>query len=376
MEFEQVMQEVKRRAAERRAAHPEIQAELERLAGLPGGVEHYDISEFQTDLREANVYHNPGQLPPKTPFRFLKRLVLRLMQVYTREQTIYNAATVRTLNRLTQRVAVLSQHNTDLKHQLETFESKQNVANQQMRSEQEDTVLFIRTMERINAGPAPVPTFGRKDLDVALAEEIGRASFPNWLAFAARFRGGEEEIRRKQSVYVEVFRHHDPVIDIGCGRGELLELLRDADISALGIELDSKVAEYARSKGLDVRQADLFDYLSSLADESVGGFFCGQVIEHLDWPPLISLLTLMHRKLSIGGIGVLESPNPSCFNIYAESLYIDPTHRRPYHPLGMQFLCEGLGFVDVRVEYHSPVPDSNRLPFYSHFQDYAIIARK
>jgi len=250
------------------------------------------------------------------------------------------------------------------------------VANQQMRSEQEDTVLFIRTMERINAGPAPVPTFGRKELDVALAEKIGRASFPNWLAFAARFRGDEEEIRRKQSVYVEVFRHHDPVVDIGCGRGELLELLRDANISALGIELDSKVAEYARSKGLDVRQAEMFDYLNSLADDSVGGFFCGQVIEHLDWPPLISLLTLMHRKLSIGGIGVLESPNPSCFNIYAESLYIDPTHRRPYHPLGMQFLCESLGFVDVRVEYQSPVPDSNRLPFYSHFQDYAIIARK
>ena len=180
----------------------------------------------------------------------------------------------------------------------------------------------------------------------------------------------------QQRPYLEIFRHCSPVVDIGCGRGEFLKLLTEDGIEAWGIESDPTLAEYLRRRGLPVREGDLFEILSGEDDGTIGGIIAAQIIEHLSWDQLRTLLILARDKLAAGGILLLESLNPCCPAIYAESLYLDPTHLRPYHPAGVAFLCENLGFSGVDIRYSCPVSPERHIAPFSEHQHYALIARR
>jgi len=215
--------------------------------------------------------------------------------------------------------------------------------------------------------------------------------------FEERFRGTEEEIREHQRIYVPYFEGCDNVVDIGCGRGEFLELLRERGIKARGMDLDLDMILLCRDKGLDVVMGDAFAYLASLPDESVGGVFAAQVIEHLPPRRIIELVKLCHRKLSPGGVLILETPNPKCLMVFAESFYKDPTHIQPAHPDTMQFLFGATGFTEVELRFLAPVDPALAIPslhapgadvesfnggierlnaLLFGFQDYAVIGRK
>src|ERR1700736_4197878 len=105
----------------------------------------------------------------------------------------------------------------------------------------------------------------------------------DWLRFADRFRGSEESVKQRHRLYAERFAGQSSVLDLGCGRGELLEVLREAGISARGVDLHEESLALCAAKGLEVEKADLFQYLDSLPDSSLGGVICAQVVEHL--PP-------------------------------------------------------------------------------------------
>lgn len=207
----------------------------------------------------------------------------------------------------------------------------------------------------------------------------------DWLQFAERFRGSFESIKRSFERYVPLFRDCSSILDLGCGRGEFLELMREAGVSARGIDLNEESVSRCRSNGLEAERADIFQYLSDLPDQSVGGIFCAQVIEHLPPAQVLALVQLCARKLQPGAPIVFETPNPECLAIFATHFYIDPTHVRPVPPTLMAFYLEEAGLAQIEVSRFSPaidtMPSLEKLPpeFRQEFfdgLDYSISARR
>jgi len=180
----------------------------------------------------------------------------------------------------------------------------------------------------------------------------------DWLKFAERFRGSEDDIRARQGIYASRFAQHAPVLDLGCGRGEMLQVFREAGIAARGIDSNDDSIALCQANGLDAEKADLFAYLSALPDASLGGVICCQVVEHLPQARLPEMIRLVHAKLRTGGLLALETPNPECLAIFATHFYIDPTHRHPIPPALASFYLEEAGFGVVQIERLSPAIES------------------
>jgi O-antigen chain-terminating methyltransferase len=180
----------------------------------------------------------------------------------------------------------------------------------------------------------------------------------DWLKFAEKFRGSEEDIRARQQMYAQRFREHAPVLDIGCGRGEMLEVFRMSGIEARGIDLNDDSIALCQANGLDAENADLFGYLSALPDASLGGVVCCQVVEHLPPARLPDMMRLVHAKLRPRGLLAIETPNPECLAIFATHFYIDPTHRHPIPPVLASFYMEEAGFGLIEIERLSPAIES------------------
>ena len=221
----------------------------------------------------------------------------------------------------------------------------------------------------------------------APSPETPRTDFQNvdWLKFAEKFRGSEPTVRERQQIYAARFHDHAPVLDIGCGRGEMLEVFRGANIAARGIDLDEESIALSRTKGLDVERADLFAYLDSLADSSLGGAVSCQVVEHLPPQRLPEMIRLLQAKVRPGGLVAIETPNPESLAIFATHFYLDPTHRHPLPPALLCFYLEEAGFGGIDVVRLNPtvesMPSVADLPreFREQFfgaLDYAVFARK
>ncbi|HZR91659.1 MAG TPA: methyltransferase domain-containing protein [Gaiellaceae bacterium] len=224
-------------------------------------------------------------------------------------------------------------------------------------------------------------------LPQTVAAQPAAAAFPDYFAFESRMRGSTASIRERQRVYVDDLREAAPVLDLGCGRGELLLLLREAGVEARGVDADRDMVAYARGEGLDVEQADAIAHLESLADASLGGVFAGQLVEHLPPPALLRLLQLAAVKLRPGGLLVAETINPLS-PLALRSYYADLTHAQPLVPETLELLARQAGFRTVETRFlNEPekltVPDDpvvaanvrrlNELLFAP--LDYAILAR-
>jgi O-antigen chain-terminating methyltransferase len=203
--------------------------------------------------------------------------------------------------------------------------------------------------------------------------------------FAERYRGSEEYVKAGQQFYKTHFQGCRGVLDLGCGRGEFLELMRDLDVPAHGIDLNAESIAVCRSKGLDAETADLFEHLRGLAESSLDGIFCSQVVEHLPPERLPEAVKLAASRLVRGGVFAIETPNPECLAIFATHFYLDPTHARPVpHPL-LAFYMEESGLGAIEVHKLSPavesmpalasLPADFRDAFFGGL-DYAIIGRK
>lgn len=195
----------------------------------------------------------------------------------------------------------------------------------------------------------------------APAPAASASSAALYLAFEDLFRGSESEIRARQSDYVPLFAGARDVLDVGCGRGEFLALLREAGIAARGLDLNEEMVAACRAQALQVERADASAYLASLPDESLGGLFAAQVVEHLEPVALAALLRDAARVLRPGARLVLETINPTCWVAFFESYLKDLTHARPLHPETLKYLVVANGFRDVEVRFRSPIPEDGRL---------------
>jgi 2-polyprenyl-3-methyl-5-hydroxy-6-metoxy-1,4-benzoquinol methylase len=207
----------------------------------------------------------------------------------------------------------------------------------------------------------------------------------DYARFAERFRGSEDYVRKGQQFYLPYFSGRREVLDIGCGRGEFLELMREAGVPARGIDLSRESVDLCRQKGCRRMHADLFVYLADLPEGSLDGIFSAQVVEHLPPERLPDMIRLAASRLERDGVLAIETPNPECLAIFASHFYLDPTHTRPVPHALLSFYMEEYGLGGIEVHRLSPaiesmpalasLPEDFREAFFGGL-DYAIIGRK
>lgn len=177
-----------------------------------------------------------------------------------------------------------------------------------------------------------------------------------YVAFEDRFRGGRESIKARFEVYgpqlvatTETFPG-GLCLDLGCGRGEWLEILAAHGLQAVGVDTNTAMVEDCRARGLDARLGDGLTFLAEQDEASAAMVGAFHVIEHLpDFEALVDLFSAGLRVLKPGGVAIFESPNPENLTVGACSFYLDHTHRKPLHPESVGLLLEATGFVDVQV---------------------------
>jgi SAM-dependent methyltransferase len=228
-----------------------------------------------------------------------------------------------------------------------------------------------RELERIaQAATGEVhPGSGTRDPELAPqgnSSDIGRAFAPaldsyKYVGFEDQFRGSRDTIRARFESYLPLFEKATDVLDVGCGRGEFLDLLGSRGTTGRGIDLNHEMVEVCRARGLDVTEADAVGYLEALPDATLGGIFSAQVVEHLQPGYLLRFLELAFHKLRPGGRLVLETLNPACWVAFFESYIRDITHVWPLHPETLKYLVLASGFTSASIEFRSPVPEQDRL---------------
>lgn len=238
----------------------------------------------------------------------------------------------------------------------------------------------LRLVRQKTAGLTAAPRAAAPAMSVPASE----VAF-DYQKFADKFRGPEEYVRRNQQFYLSHFAGCRDVLDIGCGRGEMLQDLRANGVPGRGIDLSAESVAYCRSQGIDAIQADLFVYLAELPDGALDGIFCSQVVEHLPPLRLPEMIRLCGAKLRRDGVIAIETPNPECLAIFATHFYLDPTHHKPVPSALLAFYLEEAGFGRIAIHPLSPasesIPELGELPegvvrrLFGGL-DYAIIARK
>jgi SAM-dependent methyltransferase len=370
-------------------------------------------------------------LPPMSRTHGVKRKAatlagkafLRMAQLITRDQRAFNQAVVEALQALVDQVvpeskrtasrvdelagkqAAGAQRLDDLDGRLRALEAKtaaldaesaagrkaQGVRIEELRialslQERRLTLLLEEARKRL---PAPLD---KAQLE-AFAGELPHVADAGYLAFEDAFRGSREEIKRRVSVYVPRLRAAEagsasaPILDLGCGRGELLEVLRDEGLKASGVDSNAAAVDKCRELNLDVSLADAFEALHRIPDGSLGALAALHFVEHIPFPLVLKLLDETLRVLRPGGIAIFETPNPRNILVGASTFYLDPTHRNPVHPQTLQYLAEARGLVGVETMALHPYPSEMRVPedtpigrfFNEHFlgpQDYAVLGRR
>jgi len=215
-----------------------------------------------------------------------------------------------------------------------------------------------------------------------------------YVGFEDCFRGTREDIKDRLRVYLPrlheagIGRNGMPVLDVGCGRGEWLGLLREEGLEARGLDLNRVMVAECRASELDAVEADLLPYLRSLPDTSLGALTGFHIIEHLPFSALIDLLDETVRLLKPGGMAIFETPNPANLLVASHTFYYDPTHRNPLPSTTMAFLAAACGLCRIEILPLHPAAEGlhfkengselvTRLnQYFWGPQDYAIVGRK
>ena len=231
----------------------------------------------------------------------------------------------------------------------------------------------------------------RNNLQILTNEEKHSLDF-FYASFEEKFRGTYEEITDRLKVYLPLIEEaklgtlESPILDVGCGRGEWIELLQKSGYIAQGLDINRVTIEQCRERGLQVIEADVIAHLSSLPDKSIGALTGFHIIEHLPFAILIRLFDEAVRVLKPGGLVIFETPNPQNVLVGSNTFYLDPTHRNPLPSPMIKFMAESRGLSQVKIMDLHPFPESYKLSdsevaerFSNYFygpQDYAVVGFK
>lgn len=351
-----------------------------------------------------------GQTPPEPPtFRGrmgarLVKVVQRLLFWYTPQIVHFQYSALRTFeaalqaleNQAAAAAAAMSRAQT-LERRIEALRLQQfpRIERELARLRAQQIVQDRRTAALIEearsglaepsgpARPAPSGEERRHNIDAFYS------------ALEDEFRGSREEIKQRLRVYLPKLVEAGigspamPILDAGCGRGEWLELLRENQLEATGVDLNRVALALCQERGLPVMEADAVEHLRSLPEASLGAVTAFHVIEHLTLAELLDMFDASLRVLKSGGVAIFETPNPNNMFVSSRYFYIDPTHRHPIPTLLGRFLAETRGFERVEILELNPWPAEHLVDtrtggdvaarfnecFYGP-QDYAIIGWK
>ena len=328
--FEQIQQELRGVAGQEADAAPNAT----RRAELRLGAERWwSVSAERPIPRRAG--------PLGAPIVLVKKVLKRLMRWYVdplaHDQRTFNDAALKLVDDISRDLDWTRERALAVGDELIALQERYEEARRRER-ELEERLL------RLERRPAGAQT---------VAAQPAQANVPDYFAFESVMRGSTEEIRERQRVYVDDLHAHQPVLDVGCGRGELLGLLRDEGIEARGVDADADMAAFAQGEGLDVVQADGLVYLEGLDDGSLGAVVATQLVEHLPPPVLVRFLELAAAKLKPGGILVAETINPLS-PLALRSYFADLTHAQPLVPETLELLAKQAGFAQTEIRYLNP----------------------
>lgn len=359
---EEIMKKIKENIAERksRGAYTE---EDKRLIDMDSELSTIDTSQLNTDYlyisKNWNIENNTYQISSHRTL--VGPILIKSRQAVNNEVKRYIDPVILKQNQYNLH---LSKYLNNMDDRLESLKTEMNVEIEKKVNEKVNEILCQFNIE-INNRSSLLEMLSKrlKQSDQSIAAENPTTSreIPiDYLAFENRFRGSPNAIRERQSKFIKYFEVNKEVLDIGCGRGEFLELCKENNIKAVGIDTCQDMVDSCVSRGLDVKNIDAKSYLSSCEDNSIGGVFMDQVIEHLEPAYIVELLELCHRKMSEGGHIIIETVNPICLIAFV-NFYIDMTHNRPMHPETLRFLMEYTGFRENSYIFSSPFDESTRL---------------
>lgn len=288
----------------------------------------------------------------------IRKATQRLLRFYDVHQHQTGSALLEAIRDLDARVSLLTaRRNLDEQY----FDDLQRGFNKFGASFYEKTSLSLSTVD----------SFGRKAIgyrDLAEGKEENL-----YAGFEDIFRGSEDVIRDRQGFYLDMLEDHGPVVDLGCGRGEMLDLLTHAGIAATGVDIDSGMFNRCRAKGHTVKNQDVLEYLEGQADGSIGAIFSAQLIEHLPYENLLKFLELADRKLKPGGLLISETVNPHSI-LAMKAFWIDLSHQKPIFPETAVVLHRLFGFYEAIVYFPNGFGDLERDR--KEQGDYSVIAMK
>ncbi|GFP26887.1 class I SAM-dependent methyltransferase [Candidatus Hakubella thermalkaliphila] len=279
-------------------------------------------------------------------------LVFFLARPFLGRQVSFNAAVMRAITYLSDQQEYISKQLQDLYDRLLRMDEDLNtilVANHKSIDQIEVEVKniggrLLRTLEKLDR------------MNGYLGAPLKELADFNFQRFEDRYRGKEAEIAARQEFAIHFFKDDAELVDLGCGRGEFLELLQAHGIRAIGVDKDPQMVEYCKAKGLEVVEADCFQYLRNQPDGSVGSVFVGMLVEHLYPYQIIDLCTLLYKKMKKGSHLVIETINPRSFEAVRNAFVLDPTHKTLVHNLTLEFILEEAGFSKVSTNFKSQVP--------------------
>jgi 2-polyprenyl-3-methyl-5-hydroxy-6-metoxy-1,4-benzoquinol methylase len=343
--------------------------------------------------------------------RFVKRVVRRLTHWYVEPRFAAQREIDAELARFaTESVLAIRQTHIELtnakreidllKRELQDSKTERTVLVDNAASQEADVAALHDKVDRLAA------SFGSEGPLVGVLEQLTQvmsrlgissargASF-DYVAFEERFRGGSEALAASQRDYITKFppaSEPGMIVDVGCGRGEMLQLLQEAGHDVMGVELDDNMLAVCLAKGLPVTKGDGVSWLESAEPDSLKGVFSAQVIEHLLTVEIERFLLASLNALRVGGVLVVETINPRSLFALANHFFADLSHVRPVHPETLRFMCEQIGFSSVALTELSPHPAvaasavlgtgatetavKELVNSVFGFQDYAVVATK
>lgn len=297
------------------------------------------VTEFQADSARPVL----GRI-----IRFIKKLVRRALRWYmvpiTEQQSRFNLANLDIAERMRASHEKLATDLASIRIELKEGLSK-------LDTRLDNVAPDLRATSKSSSDEVE----GHSDMSAS-----SRAAL-DYRGFEDRHRGSFENTKKLLEPYVAHFRSSRRVLDIGCGRGEFLQLLKENSISGYGVDLDQGMVDAAIERGLEVVVGDAIEHLFQLPAQAIDGVFSSQVAEHLQTSQLVTMIELCYRRLDAGGVCVIETPNPESLFIFHSFFYVDLTHIKPIHPEALRWAMESVGFTNVRIDKIQPVPPGTRL---------------
>lgn len=298
---------------------------------------------------EVHKLHSLGGIPWKVPsfewknrvvrgpVRFVAKIISKLARFITVQQNDVNDTVTKSLELLQESTLSMADWSRTVEDRLQELTNAVNEQNRLLKYQAGKTEYLNKKIHELT--------------DVHFTDKM-------YLDFEEKYRGSEEEIGRKQEYYVNRFILDEIsadapglIIDLGCGRGEWLTLLKKNGYNGIGIDLNEESLKNCECTGIKTVHMDVLDYLKTLPDESVKLLTSFQLIEHLTTNQLLELFHEFGRVMRKDGMIILETPNPVNVNVGAGSFYLDPTHIRQIHPELLKFLAEENEFTDIQIAY-------------------------